>query len=318
MGSVRLSLESGDESSKNTDRSKTGSLSFTVVMGVILVLADVYAASYYGAWGLAVKQFTPPYPPSPVIERIDWDLTGLRREAPGSDIWATTWGDGGGFGGTNVKGRVSMGVARIEGAAEDWKGFNVWGGRDPESDEKPFRGKAIEMLSIAGTLYMSVSKQDVWTVAKIAKSTDHGQTWISGDWDFGPPADGPSFLNFGKDYEGARDQFVYSYMPDGENKKDLLLARVPKTEIMNRSAYEFFAGLDEVGQPFWESDMERRRPVFSDPNGVGWGIRAVYNPGLHRYLLSMLHALGDGDGSWGLFDAPEPWGPGTTVAYYTN
>ena len=109
-------------------------------------------------------------------------------------------------------------------------------------------------------------------------------------------------------------------MQDSENKKDLLLARVPKTEIMNRSAYEFFAGLDEVGRPFWESDMKSRRPVFSDANGIGWGIRAVYNPGLHRYLLSMFHALGDGDGdgSWGLFDAPEPWGPWTTVAYYTN
>ena len=191
---------------------RTGSLSYTVVLGVILVLAGGCSASSDKTGELGAEQFTTPYPPSPVIERIDWDLAGLRREAPGSDIWATTWaddgnlytswGDGGGFGGTNVKGRVSMGVARIEGAAENWKSFNVWGGSDPESDETPFPGKAIGMLSIAGTLYMSVGKQDDWTVAKIAKSTDHGRTWISGDWDFGQPVDGPSFLNFGKGLRG--------------------------------------------------------------------------------------------------------------------
>jgi hypothetical protein len=40
----------------------------------------------------------------------------------------------------------------------------------------------------------------------------------------------------------------------------------------------------------------------------------VHNPGIGRYLL----ALGiDHEGAWGIFDAPEPWGPWTT-AYYTE
>jgi hypothetical protein len=40
----------------------------------------------------------------------------------------------------------------------------------------------------------------------------------------------------------------------------------------------------------------------------------VASPGIRRYLL----ALGiDHEGEWGIFDAPEPWGPWTT-AYYTE
>jgi hypothetical protein len=66
--------------------------------------------------------------------------------------------------------------------------------------------------------------------------------------------------------------------------------------------------------------VDRRKPVFTDPNGIGWGVRTVYNSGIGRYLLTVFHGpiSEDGDGSWGIFDAPEPWGPWTTVAYYTN
>jgi hypothetical protein len=73
-----------------------------------------------------------------------------------------------------------MGVARIEGGPENWRAFNVWGGAKPESKQRPFPGKAAVMLSVKRTLYMPVSKQDVWTVGKIASSTDHGRTWRSG------------------------------------------------------------------------------------------------------------------------------------------
>jgi len=271
-----------------------------------------------------------PYPPSPVIERMDWDFNSLKRAARGSDIWAltwgddgnlyTSWGDGGGFGGSNYIGRVSMGVGRIEDGPENWRGFNVWGGANPESPETPFLGKAAGMLSLDGVLYMSVSKQDVWTVGKIARSTDHGRTWSSGDWDFKSPLPQPKFLNFGKNYEGARDEFVYAYGEDGSknNRKNIILMRVPKNKLASPEGYEFFSGLDSSNKPIWTDRVENRKPVFTDPNGVGWGVRAVYNKGIHRYLLTIFHGGADGDGSWGIFDAPEPWGPWTTVAYYTN
>jgi len=39
-------------------------------------------------------------------------------------------------------------------------------------------------------------------------------------------------------------------------------------------------------------------------------VRVDYNPGLRRYLLTTFHRW---DGSWDLYDAPEPWGPWTKV-----
>ena len=36
----------------------------------------------------------------------------------------------------------------------------------------------------------------------------------------------------------------------------------------------------------------------------------VYNPGIRRYLMALGY---NHEGAWGLFDAPEPWGPWTTV-----
>src|SRR5688572_6458484 len=75
-----------------------------------------------------------PYPRSPVLRgwTIDWSTH--QRQAPGSDNWPmtwaaddhlyTAWGDGGGFGGSNSDGRVSLGVARVEGPAHDYRGSN--------------------------------------------------------------------------------------------------------------------------------------------------------------------------------------------------
>src|SRR3712207_2154008 len=67
----------------------------------------------------AAKLPNPPYPPSPVIERVEFDWKTHQRHAPGSDNWPATWGsdghlysawgDGGGFGGSNGRGRVLLG-----------------------------------------------------------------------------------------------------------------------------------------------------------------------------------------------------------------
>lgn len=60
-----------------------------------------------------------------------------------------------------------------------------------------------------------------------------------------------------------------------------------------------------------------RKPVFEDPNGVGWCMSVSYNAGLERYLLSTEHTSSF-QGNLGIFDAPEPWGPWTTVEYTPN
>lgn len=162
-----------------------------------------------------------PYPPSPVIESITWDFNSLARAAPGSDLWPitwadndhlyTAWGDGGGFGGTNSDGRVSIGVARVEGIGENWHGFNVWGGKDPESSQSSTVGKCNGgIISIEGVLYLYVTKQGTWDRCRLWKSTNHGMTWTDLGWLFDDPV-APGIIQFGKHYAGARDNYVYGY-----------------------------------------------------------------------------------------------------------
>jgi len=86
-----------------------------------------------------------PYPPSKLFTSIEWHWDTLKTAAPGSDLWPITWGadgnlysawgDGGGFGGTDKQGRVSAGFARIEAGPEDFRGFNINGGEQPEKSD---------------------------------------------------------------------------------------------------------------------------------------------------------------------------------------
>jgi hypothetical protein len=286
----------------------------------------------------------PPYPPSPVIERVEFDFSTHRRLAPGSDNWPLTWaddghlygawGDGGGFGGANNKGRVTLGVARIKGDAANYEGKNVWGGLEPENPAQ-FEGKSYGILSVAGVLYLWVAPQPNPHLAtsRIASSRDHGATWQFADWKF-EFKDGltiPTFLNFGRDYAGARDDYVYSYYigpvwgPEKATRTTahtfdvhrpgrVYLSRVPKAAILDRTRYEFFAGTNASGAPTWSRDVAQKQPAFADANGVGWNLAVSYNPGLKRYMLTTEHTESH-VGRLGIFDAPEPWGPWTTVAY---
>ena len=286
----------------------------------------------------------PPYPPSPVIARVEFDFSTHQRHAPGSDNWPTTWaddghlysawGDGGGFGGTNSEGRVLLGVARIEGDASTYTGTNVWGGVAPGRTAQ-FGGKSYGILSVNGVLYMWVVPQPNPHLdhARLATSNDHGASWQPADWAF-TFADAltiPTFLNFGRNYADARDGYVYSYYIhpawgpgratktpahtfDVHQPGHVYLSRVPKDAILNQQRYEFFTGVSNTGQASWTTDRSAKRPVFEDPNGVGWNLSVSYNPGLRRYLLATEHS-DTHVGKLGLFDAPEPWGPWTTVAY---
>ncbi len=151
-----------------------------------------------------------PRPPSPVIKGVKFDFATRARRAPGSDNWAITWaddghqyavwGDGGGFGGSNSRGRVSLGVARVEGPAGKHKGVNVYGG---VGGRKPgFGGKSYGIVCVKGVLYMWVgpgSGVASFKEARLHKSTDHGASWTRADWAF-TQADGmvmPAICNFG-------------------------------------------------------------------------------------------------------------------------
>jgi hypothetical protein len=273
----------------------------------------------------------PPYPPSPVIGNVTWDFKNLTRAAEESDLfpitWAadnnlyTAWGDGWGFTGWRLLKwtKKYLGVSRISGEPSAYAGADLWFGK----------GKSHGIISVDGSLYMIVTEEgNKWSRAKIGQSRDYGTTWTSNGrsfeeakWDLQEPGGvfaAACFLQFGKDYERARDGFVYGYSERVRNiiQPDIVMFRVPKTRITDRSAYEFFTGLDHDGHARWTADITKMQPVFSDRNGISWGMQAMYHPRSKRYLLTVRRD--DSSSAWGIFDAPEPWGPWTTVAYYDS
>jgi hypothetical protein len=291
-----------------------------------------------------------PYPASPVIKAVRFLWLNHQRAAPGSDNWPVTWadddhqyaawGDGGGFGGTNKVGRSSLGVARIEGPWPSHKGYNVWGGQRAENPAT-FKGKSYGIICINSMLYMWVGmfnpKDEPFKEVRLAYSSDHGATWKLADWSF-TKSDGvmmPTICQFGRNYGGARDGYVYHYLiryqseegPDDypdkvswlvAQKPGLIdLARVPAEKILDRRAWDFYRGTDKDGNPVWTGELSQRRPVFEDTNGVGWCFSVSYNAGLRRYLLCTEHTETH-RGKLGIFDASEPWGPWTTVTYCEN
>ena len=268
-----------------------------------------------------------------MIKGISWASEKvIIRLASGSDNWPITWadddnqytayGDGWGFEPKTEK-KLSLGIAKILGTPPDVSGVNV----RTETGERTGQGaagpKASGMLCVDGVLYMFVrntgNSQIVW-------SADHGKIWTWCDWKFTESFGAPTFLNFGKNYAGARDGYVYVYSLNSnsayEPADEMVMARVPKDQIRNRSAYEFFKGPDAHDAPTWTKDIHQRGAVFRNP-GLCYRGGVTYNPGLKRYLWCQVlptskHAQGPRfQGGFGIYDAPEPWGPWTTV-YYTQ
>ncbi len=269
-----------------------------------------------------------PYPASPVVSGITYRWNTYVRTASGSDNWPvtwlsngdqlTSWGDGGGFGG----GRVSLGFARIRGSHPNFQGSDIWRGAGNSSNS--FDGKSYGVLAVGSTLY-AWSRQNSGNFANsnavMVRSTNGGSSWRRlWGYPLSSAINTGTFLQFGAGYSGARDNYVYSYFARSTGGRFFVskpgridLARVPRDRVHEQSAYEFFAGMNG-NQPRWTSNSAQRQPVFEDPRGISWTLSATYNPGIGRYLLITEHDE-TFRGKIGIFDAPEPWGPWTTVSY---
>jgi len=96
----------------------------------------------------------------------------------------------------------------------------------------------------------------------------------------------------------------------------VVLARVAKDKIAECSAYEFFKCFDKNGNPIWTKDIQQRGAVFNNFKKC-YRMSVSYNVGLERYLLCQTLPGEDTrfEGGFGIYDAPEPWGPWTTVFY---
>jgi CubicO group peptidase (beta-lactamase class C family) len=156
--------------------------------------------------------------------------------------------------------------------------------------------------------------------SRLAWSTDRGKSWTWGDWKFTTSFGAPTFLNFGKNYAGARDGYVYIYSHDSDSAYTpadrMVLARVAKDRIRERNSYEFFKTLDNNNRPLWTKEVTERGAVFTFPGGC-YRSGISYNAGLKRYLWSQTLPGSDArfKGGFGIYDAPEPWGPWTTVFF---
>ncbi|MEZ5401329.1 MAG: serine hydrolase [Bryobacteraceae bacterium] len=271
----------------------------------------------------------PPYPPSPVIESIRWaHPSTIVRRAAGSDNWPSTWGDddaiytayGDGYGFEPLlTEKLGLGFAKITGGPEAFEGINVRSATGENRGSGPHGKKASGMLMADGVLYMLVRNAGN---GQLAWSTDHAETWTWADWKFTESFAFPSFLNFGRDYAGARDEYVYVYSIDSDTaylpSGRIVLARAPKSKIRERGAYEFFERLDG-GRPVWTRDIARRGAVFENAPDLCYRTQVTYNAGLKRYIMNQI-LPGEAPrfaGGFGVYDAPEPWGPWTT-AFFTE
>jgi len=203
--------------------------------------------------------------------------------------------------------------------------------------------KPAGLLSLDGMIYFAVEAMNYGEDPNLNRqrniygwiitTDDYGRTWnreaTPTDF-FTGRLSSCHFLQFGRDYQGARDEYVYAYFPgadDGnsywENGDYILLGRVPKARILDRSAWEFVVELCRGAEPIWDVHDSKAVPVFRYPLMTGED-HVAFNRGLGRYLLGN-YAFIDAQGKprpyhqafpestkrsqLTLFEAPEPWGP---------
>jgi hypothetical protein len=294
---------------------------------LLIVAIPVYPSSSTST------EVSPPYPASEFIADVSWTPESeIVRAADGSDTWPITWGDDGnlytafgdGWGfSPNVPPKLSLGFAIVSGGPDNFRGNNIRS--DGEQDGNGSSGKkACGMLMVDGTLYMWVrNDNNDGAECRLAMSEDRAQTWTWSPWQF-TEFGYCTFINFGRDYSGARDSYVYVVSHDHPSAytpaDDFILARVPKDQVGTKSSYEFFQKLDSNGAPLWTDDITQRGSVFHHAgNALRSGIS--YNEGLKRYLWWQQVPKNGVDtrfkGGFGIYEAPEPWGPWKTV-YFTE
>ena len=193
-----------------------------------------------------------------------------------------------------------------------------------------------------------------WTGAKLIRSADGGRTWTNSDgkspvhwegWDEQAGAGFPFFqapdgcfsllavLQNGRAYRGNRDGHVYIYGLNGSVDglmNQLMLLRVPKDRVADRSAYRFCAGRSRSGRVRWSAHIADRRPVHTFPRGwvnytnlfpgdlvvESWLPSVVWNEGLGLYMMASAGIGCAPDGTefgkpsyLGLWVSDAPWGP---------
>ena len=309
---------------------------------IALVLAGS-AGSAAPRSGQAAASDVPP--PSTYIGTARIEESGSVATASDGDLWPSCWSEDGALYTANGDGKgfsldgpfADIAVNRVEGMPPDLTGETIargdqvgqiWSG--PGYNRKP-----TGMVCVGDTIYLAVQDlaldfNDV-PAATIVKSTDGGRTWT---WDSQRPMFDNHvfttvwFADYGRGGERTPGRYVYAYGLDGdwrdsfdnsvEDPQDVYLARVPRSRVDDRKAWEFFAG-DVKKEPRWSKQVADREPVLRDTRRVyeqTYSTNRVsdlsvlsqggvtYVPGLDRYIYTSWTEY-----TFEFYESPTPWGP---------
>jgi len=261
------------------------------------------------------------------------------------DLWPCAWGEddrlyvanGDGFGFGIIWSDIVFSV--VDGCPPNMVGFTpprafgpfiagVWGPEALKVSRKP-----TGMTCVDGDIYLFfqnlknfLSNNEFGDApnASISVSRDGGYTW---EYDRSRPMFTDHifttgfFLDYGKCQQHAQDEYIYVYGLDynwrfspGFSQTKLYLARTPRQKILDRDAWEFFAGFYN-GVPAWSPNIDDKVPVLDDEtlyhgdkSGIAQG-SVIYIPQLNRYLYSTRAEY-----EWIFYEAEKPWGSWTKVA----
>ena len=293
-----------------------------------------------------------PYPPSEILGGVWWDEASKQRYATDSDLWDSAWasddniyaawGDGEGFSGRT---KSQMGFTQLSGSPSEHTliGTDVLYGMSnppecPGNSPSVLGGKPTGTVALPGGLIYSLHSSGVdlgggncasqW----LARSNDNGASWTDhvGNLSW-PDANGfaPSaLLQYGRAQAGAlapdRTGTPYLYIYGTKASRPVseqYLARVPASpahSIETLSAWQYYSGMDSLGNPLWSTSSALASPVWRDANNGQW-LEVTFDKGIGRYLAYNDHGYAcqgqPCERQVSLFDAPTPWGPWTTFDY---
>jgi hypothetical protein len=241
------------------------------------------------------------------------------------DVWSTTWADDDNLysvsddtRGFNNACNSNLAVNRIRGEMPpELEGTTInpmseYGYATETSPIDNGTWKGAGLTCIDGVLYLGVCRnigpyqhayvrdprgpefwlQYTWD-ASIIKSVDHGKTWSAqpklGHAMFpGRNFCYPGFVEYGKNGQGSKDEFVYAVSPDGSwnNASNMTMGRVPRRRIerLDPRDWEFFHGFDANLEPRWFSRQDTAWPIFTMPARTSFA-EIFYIPGLDIYIL---------------------------------
>ena len=267
----------------------------------------------------------------------------VRHDDLDGDDWPNTWcadgttlaayGDGWGVRPPKSSLKLNTGMIRLSGPIDGLRAEEIAIPHFGKGAEDP-NFKGCGLLEQSGVVYQFLRYQSpgpdgtrTQLASKLIWSSDGGARWANADW--GPEVDAmrfffrepdhafhsPTFLQAGKGYGDAPDEFAYVFSPEGDARRGndaIVLARVPQEAIRDRSAYRFFAGRDARGEPVWSPGIADRKPVLR-LEGHGSPGDVVYLKELGRYVLATVAGDMSGPSRLTLLDSSAPWGPWTLV-----